>query len=338
MKKLCLLVAFLVTTLLTAQTYSVDNKPNAKADFDNLQTAINTVPAGSTLLVQGSTTTYGTLNIEKKITIKGTGYFLNQNPFTQTNKLSSNTSTITLKKGSSGSLITGISSTGFSIHDAEPNLTFIKNNVKYIGQGYLEPLPTNINIYHNYIWGEFDYYSHTQNDNYTVNVGDGSNVIGNYIYKYTKGKNLVLANNHLDVLPSVTYSIIKNNILPATQVPDNSSNFNTYKNNIFSHSNNTSNVADDNGNVLVASPGYIENTDDRYSTDGKYILASGSPAKGAGVDGVDCGMFFEENGVDAGYRLSGLPDIPNIYEFNVPTIGYSNSNGIQINVKVKSNN
>ena len=27
------------------------------------------------------------------------------------------------------------------------------------------------------------------------------------------------------------------------------------------------------------------------STDGQYQLKNGSPAKGAGLDGVDCGMF-----------------------------------------------
>jgi hypothetical protein len=66
--------------------------------------------------------------------------------------------------------------------------------------------------------------------------------------------------------------------------------------------------------------------------DAKYILKEGSPAKGAGVNGVDCGIF----GGDEPYVLSGIPPIPTIYEAIVPSTATSNG-GLPVKIKAKTN-
>jgi hypothetical protein len=68
--------------------------------------------------------------------------------------------------------------------------------------------------------------------------------------------------------------------------------------------------------------------------DNGYILASGSPAIGAGLNGGDCGAFSSDAGDDP-YVLSGLPPIPSIFEATVTTIGVSS---LPVNIKASSHN
>ena len=69
------------------------------------------------------------------------------------------------------------------------------------------------------------------------------------------------------------------------------------------------------------------------SSDGIWQLAVDSPALGAGLDGVDCGMFGDQNP----YVLSGLPPLPAIYFFSAPSTG-SSSAGLQVRIKGESHN
>jgi len=69
------------------------------------------------------------------------------------------------------------------------------------------------------------------------------------------------------------------------------------------------------------------------SPDGKWQLAEGSLAKGAGSSGVDCGIF----GGSTPYVLSGIPDLPHIYEADIPATANTGSS-FEISIKVKSGN
>ncbi len=81
-------------------------------------------------------------------------------------------------------------------------------------------------------------------------------------------------------------------------------------------------------NVFV---GYI--TQGTYSYDARYVLKPGSPAIGAGVGGVDCGMF---GGINP-YKLSGMPRIPAIYKLTAPST-ITSTNPYTITLSVRSNN
>jgi hypothetical protein len=68
--------------------------------------------------------------------------------------------------------------------------------------------------------------------------------------------------------------------------------------------------------------------------DNGYILASGSPATAAGVNGGDCGAFGTGTGGQP-YILSGMPEIPAIFEATVPSYGTSS---LQVNIKATTHN
>ncbi len=70
-----------------------------------------------------------------------------------------------------------------------------------------------------------------------------------------------------------------------------------------------------------------------YSLDGRYQLTANSQARGAGLNGTDCGPF----GGDDPYQLSGISDIPFVWQLNVPQ-NNSQSNGADVNINIKATN
>lgn len=70
------------------------------------------------------------------------------------------------------------------------------------------------------------------------------------------------------------------------------------------------------------------------SWDGKYMLATGSPALAAGFGGIDCGIFGGSNP----YHLSGIPPFPTIYSLSSPQGPIPLGNTIQIDVSTRTNN
>ncbi len=109
-----------------------------------------------------------------------------------------------------------------------------------------------------------------------------------------------------------------------------------FNNNIFSWTpaiagaNNQFNVNVENAgaNVLVGFP-----TQGTYSADARYQLTATSPAKNAGVGGVDIGIFGGLNP----YHLSGIPAIPAFYLLDAATPNATN-NPYTITYSVRSNN
>lgn len=76
-------------------------------------------------------------------------------------------------------------------------------------------------------------------------------------------------------------------------------------------------IAGTNGNQAVSNsttPFFIT-ASSNTSYDGKYALATGSPAKAAGAGGIDCGIF----GGTTPYVLSGLPAVPTFYKLTAPS-------------------
>lgn len=75
MKKIpFLLVLLLTTSQLFANKYTLDNSPGAPADFTNVTDAMNGVSDGDTIYVQPSATSYGIINLNKRIVLLGAGH------------------------------------------------------------------------------------------------------------------------------------------------------------------------------------------------------------------------------------------------------------------------
>ncbi len=328
---LTFLFALLANFTFSQATYTVDNKPGAAADYDNLQTAIDDVPAGSTLLVQGSPNYYGSVTITKEIHIKGPGYFLDQNPNTQAYQVPATMRTININQGANGTSISGIQMAN--------HYNIYINDCQYINISFC-----NIDGRHNSSYGIFITNSRNINvaNSYKAYIHVTDNLSSNIILKNSIYSHIYGGNCSSFTIIGCIYPVLRsgmtayNNIVwNSTYTPSGDPNVH---HNIYRYPGTGTSTIDDNYNKSIfCSSGecdnlFINSDDPRYSADGQFILGAGSPASGAGVNGVDCGVF------GGSYRLSGIPNIPNIYEFTVPNTGYTNDGGIPVNIKIKSNN
>ncbi len=358
MKKIKLLTLLALATLgasfhAHASIWRVNNTPEVDADFTTAQAAhddANVMP-GDTLIFEGSPETYGNLTLIKKLVLIGPGYFLGENKGHQANLNSAKLSSVTFSREpgqaptvSNPDGVAAVSSQGSVILGLE--IEYIYTNVPSIT---IRRCMVNVHVTlrsGNSTAGPSGE-PYTQNSNNTVilqsvilqalyiNSTDNvvvSNNIMTHISNETTSNNVVLTNNILkggSSLPIDLYnSTVRNNIV-STNSSVNARN-STYSHNLAvgasalpAGNNNVNGVAV--ANLFIgASAG---------STDGAYKLLNGSVATGAGFDGVDCGIF----GGATPYVLSGIPPIPSIYEFTAPGIG-TQTDGLQIQVKIKSNN
>jgi hypothetical protein len=319
-------VAILCATVSNAAVWRVSNVSGANADFTGITEALNStmVQSGDTLYIEPSPVSYGSISVTKMLTIIGNGYFLTQNPETQSNTNNSTLSTVSFNNGSAGSSISGCV-TG-SINISTSNITIERNKI------YSMSIAANISdiaIMRNYI--ECSNYSST------INIGNNVNnvlVSGNYIVN-TYG----LYYNRAISMSTTSSAIIENNVI-YNGVTIYNSNFynNILRDGTFTPVNSTytNNVGNDNqfgtanGNQqYVDMDGVFEGSG---STDGKWQLKVGSPAIGTGTGGQDCGMFAGPYA----YILSGIPAIPSIYEYLQIYNGPAQE--IEVTFSVKSHN
>jgi len=333
-KKIFYIVIMLLLSInvANAKIWTLDANPgNTGVDFKTIQAAHDGASAGDTIYVIGSAQTVGNATFTKKLIIIGSGYFLTENNNLQANPISAKFGNLTFNAGSEGSVITGceIQKT-ISINVS--NIWIVKNYIHYI----YRDIELNRNIGNIYIQQNFI----NADNNFGINgiYSNSSNIGPIYITNNYINSN---SNSYSPILLSTsTNAIIENNIIIGGVNIYNS----TFQNNILisgtiSGTGNGifNNIGD--SNQFPNSNGNLPNTDTSTvfigtgSSDGKYQLKTNSPAKGAGIGGVDIGMY---GGINP-YVLSGIPAIPSIYFFTAPFSG-SKSQGLQVHIKAKTNN
>lgn len=335
MKKILALLVFTILAAMAGATiWNVNNNPGMVADFADLSTAFaaSQVVNGDTLYVYGSANSYGSQNLYKRLTIIGPGYFLNQNIGLQYNVNSASLSYLALETGSEGSLISGMY---ISQIDLDVSNIVIQRN----WTGRIHCYGSNLMILQNYIQPVVNY-------SYAIDINGGTNetIANNYIY-FSPG--YAEWSIYLDDASGGT--VYNNVIYGSCRLP----NCDVY-NNIYGY------PGDGhllnflyNGNTLLRYniglaisywdwssylPGGYGNQYNVMgsvfvgsgSTDGYWQLCAGSPAIGAGMGGVDCGMY----GGPTPYKLSGIPAIPAIYNFVAPATGFT----IPVQIGARSNN
>jgi hypothetical protein len=337
---LILFFATLNANNVLATVWRVNNRAGVNADFASLTEAQNSssVIAGDTLYLEASSASHGNVTLTKRLVIIGPGFFLAENPETQADINSAKIDVLTLNNGSQGSVIKGCSLYRLIINTS--NILFEGNYVISSTSSMLSTIVfgenvNNIILRNNYI-----------RQLYVLNSSEAIRA------QVTGVNNVTISNNYIEVNSTVSgrYSLylsdgfsgtIENNVLYGSVTVNNSN----FHNNILitgafypTNTNYTHNIGNTtqfgslNGNQqnVVMSNVFVGSAGN--STDGQWKLAGGSPAIGAGVDGVDCGMFGGSNP----YRLSGLPNIPSIYQLN-HTLNYP-AQQIEVEFSVKSNN
>jgi len=330
-KHLLLVILFcgLLTIPLMAKTYRVNNRlsDNAAAKiYSTIQGAFNAASNGDTIMLEGSPDIYfASFQFNKKLIIKGPGFFLGENPGISANKLPAVISSIGFYDGSKGSVLIGVTfDASVYFYNGSSNITFRRCYLSGTSWG---------NSNENITFSECYFMSSS------TNIGSGSQqltnlVIWNCIFNGTisitgagsTGEfiNNVLNSNNITIPNGF---VMKNNILYTTErtnvdLPDLSS-FLTYNISISDHFG----TANNNKANIVASSLFLGTG----STDGKWQLKAASPAIDAGEGGTDCGAC----GGLGPYILSGVPTGHVLYQFNVSSHSVT-GNKLPVTIKVKS--
>lgn len=335
-------VFLLLVSSADAKVWRINNNAGIMADFTSANAAItnSAVKNGDTLYFEASATNYGGMSISKKLVCIGTGYFLDStnNPGLQFNPNAAAISGIILDSAGTGSTFIGLTvnfligpgANGSSIDD----LTITRCRVTGVGNYYSYTPGTILSgwkVNKCYITGGFgDGGWVMQNWDVSNNIVDSwinmesaacsGNVIRNNVFRGAIHiVNGYFANN---ILSGWNDYIFTNTVVKNTLCAGTPTSFAAY--------------VGSNGN----SYGY---TDAQLfagtgSTDAKWKLATGSPAKGAGltvgsVVKPDCGAF---GGPDP-YLLSGIPAIPTIYTLTVPASIPTGSSSMNITFSTRSN-
>lgn len=355
-----LLLVFALTILQTtyANVWRVNNLNNVDADFTTLQDAIDGATDGDTLYIEGSATPYGDGTFAKKLTVIGTGYWLDENDTTQAFKYTSSVGKLIFNVGSQGSVVQGLYiyytlSSAFNVIEINTDNITIERNYIYVYMSgsytyngnaiFIAANTSDIIIRHNWIDAKIYDYTSATNGNaigiYVAGIPENTVVKSNFIHSYktsnyggfyaiyfaTNNSNneLMISSNVMWGSVATYYTYHYENILVSG----------TYNNGTGDESYN--NLCD--GTQYPSGNNNQQNVDmttvfadhDLYIDKG-YLLAPGSPAIGAAMNGSDCGAFG-----DYPYILSGMPDIPAVFEATVVPFGTTT---LPVNIKASSHN
>jgi hypothetical protein len=258
--------------------------PNTDPDFTSLSAAQTAAANGDTLYICGSVTSYGNLTLTKRLTLIGAGYFLSENPFTQANTYSSQLDALTCNSGSAGTLISGLATGGVNIY--VNNITLKRNYIRSASTCInLSETTSNITIVQNYF--KQDYLSNTVNA-----AGNNQSLfIANNIF-YGNSYNLqISATSFATIVNNVfhTGSVIINNTVFQNNIMRSGTFTSGVNNSVNNNIGNSTQFGTANGNQSNVSMATVFTL--TGSTDAMYMLLSGSPALGAGLNGVDCGIY-----------------------------------------------
>ncbi len=351
----CTIVVFF-STITSAKIWQVNNNPGVTADFTSPQAAINdiNVSDGDTLYVAGSSISYGSLTLNKKLIIIGPGYFLDENPDTQAVTEAAKTGFIHFESGSAGSVIAGLTIyvtgpiTAVQIQDDLDDIMITRTMIQSDGSFsiLIGESATNILITQNYIVN-----SASPGGSSTVGVSDEAEVTitNNYIERTEIG---FAAIDTVSGSGAPADLVVRNNVTKGDLILKNTD----FRNNIIRQGSITIDPALTNsiefnlGPVTTVFPVGVGNInildpDAEFigpgSTDGQWQLLPGSIAVNAGDPGAqfndlngtrnDMGMF----GGGTPYILSGIPAIPTIYSY---TASPRTATALPIIFSTKSNN
>ena len=335
-------VLALTVTPLAAAILTVDNKPGSVAMFNNLQAAYNAAQQDDTIVLAASPTGYGSLNVYKRLHFRGPGYLLSENGIPGT-ELAGNDANVgflfyndPVNGSSSGSTVSGLrlsASLGGSPSWPSISINFDKCVVSLdAGFNMTGVVSISRSIYSNSTNSFNSSLIALNVSNSIISDSGGSNYFGGTRGRLTINNSVVLPPNFTSgiVRTDNTSSTITNTIFSFPRNVTESEFLDGYKGNI-------SHCMVVGGSFLPAGNNNINNANlqDVFlaagSDDARWQLKPASPARGAGLDGVDLGAF---GGVQP-YILSGLPSKPRLTRFIAPAVA-TEASGLRIELEAKS--
>lgn len=233
MKKFLLMtLAVMLSGPAFAATLRVNNAVGSGAKYATVDAALTDAQDGDVIIVDGSTDSYGDIEISKKITLQGPGYFLSENGISTEDVSTAKFKSITIK--CEGVKLTGITSDVVTIYADKVVLTRNYLNVINLGRNFSysdQPISNGV-IHQNFITGW------VMRDSYSVSCTFfqiTNNIFARYSNVHIKGVDQsVIAYNtfasYQPTLNTVTNSVIEYNI--GNQVDSNGAGLtNTYQGN-----------------------------------------------------------------------------------------------------------
>lgn len=322
----------LFTQIVFAQTIVKVSQIPGEGDYSDLQLAIEGSAPGSTLMIYPGT--YPTVTLNKPLSIIGTGFeHLTDYPEIKTFPTISSIGGLTCTSACAGSYITGLSIGGLNVSDVQ-NLIFSRNSIASVYASNA----LNVIIEESLIGGGWIIYSGYNRTNVYI-TNDCNLVIRNCLFSQPYYSTSVLYGNRcVKTVNCLNCNIEVDNCVFLNQMElYASSGVRIVKNSIgaTSHGWLTGQTAGTNTFLGVNAFDYFVGypTQGGYTFDSRFQLKPTAPAKNAATHGGDCGIF---GGSDP-YKLGGLPNIPIIYELNVPSSAPGGST-LNINIKARSEN
>ena len=344
---LLLAIFFAISSCAFAGIKTVSNNPSSPGQYTNLQTAIDAAGLGDTLMIAGSTTNYGTVNIAKPLVLVGAGY---NNPY------GSNTSitTINLNRtsqflGASGTKIMGVivtsvisfngNYTGGTGSNANINNVLVErckiNDLRfgYDGLYYQNDTVRNclfqggsIYFYYNYTYNNIFIHNNIF-DNSVIGTNYGPPNLSNVFFR-----NNLIINRVTAFFSAIAYLIIENNIFYGAE-PTGCTNASFTKNITYlcAAVPGAGNLGS--GNLNATNPMFVNYppSGGAFSYTYDFHLQGASPGKNAGTDGTDIGIY----GGMLPYDVGANPHFPQMMELTLPS-GSSVPAGGTLNVHFKA--
>ncbi len=342
MKSLSLtLMAACLVMPATAKVWTVAQHPGA--NFATISGAIAAATAGDTILVAGAGGAYeggSPITLTKRVVIIGPGYFLDENTGLQALPSSAIVNGMTFSSGSSGTVVMGLHFT--APVQINTNSITLRRNRLVIASGFvsgvvlasnvndititqcymymyasgayliqLSTLDSNVVIKNNYLESVSNFYSVI----YGTNAFTGS-VSNNVIWSSVSSNGIDLNS------ASFNNNIIRNGGIALNGVTPYHNICNSTQLSSWTGAPYNNQVSQNMTSVFVDPTG--------LSSDAKWQIETSGPADDTALGGGDCGMF--DTSENNAYVLSGVPEIPAVYEFT------ANSDLSNVTVKVKSNN
>lgn len=326
-KTLLLLFVFLLgTAQIFAAKLRVNNRSGINANYTSLSAAISAASAGDTIYVEPSSSSYGSVNLTKKLTIIGNGYF--QTPTTplvgnttlQADTNESVLGSFSFSAGSAGSTVMGVVFNNY-IYLYDSSITLKRNCFMNYYLYFYTGVLNNIDIRQNLFYSAaVTYYS----PSVSTNINFQNNIFFNTTFSLPTGLSGFAQNNVFSgsTLNCYNFQVNNNIMITGSFTPNNC----VYFNNIGT-STQFGNANNNQQNVGTATlfAHYTTGTETRYT------LSPTGPGIGAGFNGVDVGIF---GGPDP-YKLSGIPPVPTIYSLSAPATTVTNT--LPVTISTRSN-
>ena len=341
---LFLLAVGLLTTANAQTIRRCNNNPGVTGPniYSSIQSAHDASANGDIIYMEASGTNYGPLSCAKRLTIYGRGYFLGTNPNGNDTQTEAYMGSVTFGNGSSNTLMSGC-----GVYANSATITFgtgvsgITVERSYVSDGiifnstctgatsHFANSCTIKQCFINYggIGGTCNTWENNANRitilNCILNVNFGG--FNNTIYFLN---NSSVSNCNVALIRRVANMTVTNCLIYDFVDQYIATSFN---------------YCLDRGNTVPAGTGnqngidfnnvYVSNVANPNVPDTRYQLSVGSPARGAGINGTDCGAFGGANP----YVLSGQPPIPIITNLVSNPSGNNNA-PLNVKISVRSNN